>query len=154
MKVMCALSGDGRPGEAQERGLCHSVCASPGLPAKLVVVWQVLVCAGWVLVTWSVLVLVAWSALVMVGGKAHPASLGKRAPPLGLCWSWSAWESWLCHSVCAPRSELVLVCLRAPPQSPSACLDWPQMFPACILCKPLLAEHSSSSKRKASKKGD
>ena len=27
------------------------------------------------------------------------------------------------------------------------------MFPACILCKPLLAEHSSSSKRKASKKG-
>ena len=38
--------------------------------------------------------------------------LGRRALPLGLCWSWSAWESSLClhgKEGSAPRSVLVLV---------------------------------------------
>ena len=55
--------------------------------------------------TRSVLVLV-WVVLVCLPGK-------EGSLPLGLCWSSSVWERWLCHSVCAARSELVLACLRA-----------------------------------------
>jgi hypothetical protein len=72
---------------AWERGLCPSVCAGPGLAGPGLAGPGLPLCRS-----------ATWSALV-------PVCLGKRALPLGLCWSWSCW-SWsafvpLCHLVCA-----------------------------------------------------